>query len=251
MKTGIFITSRLHEEEDSASFDFQPTQKMVSRDDMSIGESWPEYKDIPVIKQQCIPNTDIVREYETKRWYKYLKDAGVFFIWVCFLGILAFAITVWSVTADGSKSFLMDHFPIALVCVLLISIAFSLVITVSMIWCRQRCGSFVLASDQEAERVVITRHSSQSDITDAFDPENPAQRNINRTMSRIGTSLFQEDDNNSYINGTMCNIYNVQNGYSKITRLDSIGSFVPYQSPEAFKRIGSAVCCAAEPQRTI
>ena len=251
MKTGIFITSRLHEEEDSASFDFQPTQKMVSRDDMSIGESWPEYKDIPVIKQQCIPNTDIVREYETKRWYKYLKDAGVIFIWVCFLGILAFAITVWSVTADGSKSFLMDHFPIALVCVLLISIAFSLVITVSMIWCRQRCGSFVLASDQEAERVVITRHSSQSDITDAFDPENPAQRNINRTMSRIGTSLFQEDDNNSYMNGTMCNIYNVQNGYSKITRLDSIGSFVPYQSPEAFKRISSAVCCAAEPQRTI
>ena len=145
-------------------------------------------------------------------------------------------------SADGSKSFLVNHFSIAMLCVFLISVAFSLLLTISMIWCRQRCGSFVLASDQEAERVVITRHSSQSDITDAFDPENPL-RNLNRTLSQYDSSMS--------LNGTTCNIYNVPHGYSKITRMESLATLVSHQSPVSFKRLDPAGCCAAEHERII
>ena len=162
---------------------------------------------------------------------------------------MAYFITIWSVTADGSKSFLVEHFTIAMLCVFLISVAFSLSLTISMIWCRQRCGSFVLASDQEAERVVITRHSSRSDITDAFDTENP-QRSHNITLSLSGVPMFQYDSSNS-LNGSVCNIYNVPNCYSKITRIESLGNLDPYQSPGSFKKFDPAGCCAAEPERII
>ena len=146
-----------------------------------------------------------------------------------------------------SKSYLVDHFSIAMLCVFLISVAFSLLVTISMIWCRQRCGSFVLATDREADRVVITRHSSRSDITDAFDTENP-QGNLNRSFSQSSSPLFQRDGS---INGNVCNIYNVSSGYKKSTRMDSVESFMPYQSPISFKRLDPAGCCTAEPQRNI
>jgi len=221
----------------------------TSRDELGNEGTWLKYKNIPVVKQQVLPTTDIVREYNSKRWYEYLKDAFIIFIWMYFISIMAFFITIWSVTSDGSKSFLMTHFSVAMVCVFLITIALSLLLTISMIWCRQRCGSFVLASDQEAEWVVITRHSSQSDITDAFDIENP-HRNLNRTLSHIATPMFQYDSS-ATLNGSICNIYNIPGGYSNITRIGSLGSLVPDQSPESFKRLYPAGCCAAEPQRHI
>ena len=234
---------------DTEPFDFTSMKNDLSRDELGSEDAWPKYKNIPVVKQQYLPTTDIVREYNTKRWYEYLKDAFIIFIWMYFITIMGFFITIWIMTADGSKSFLMTHFDVGMVCVLLISIAFSLLLTISWIWCKQRCGSFVLASDQEAERVVITRHSSQSDITDAFDIENP-QRNLNRTLSHIGSPMFKYDSS-ATLNGSICNIYNIPSGYSKITRIGSLGSLVPYQSPESFKRLNPAGCCAAEPQRNI
>jgi len=232
------------------------SQSGVSEDRASFGiPPPPPYApytytpNVPVVKQQYIPATDVIREYESKRWYDYLKDAFIIFIWIYFIGIMAFFITIWSVTSDGSKSYLVDHFSIAMLCVFLISVAFSLLLTVSMIWCRQRCGSFVLATDREAERVVITRHSSQSDITDAFDTENP-HGNLNRSFSQSSSPLFQHD-NSSSLNGTICNIYNVPHGYSKSTRIESIASLVPYTSPVSFKKLDPAGCCTAEPQRNI
>ena len=246
MTAKIFGRPTSVEGEDNDSFDFTSMRIKSSCNE----NTWPTYRHIPVVKQQFIPTTDIVREYESKRWYDYLKDAFIIFIWIYFIGIMAFFITIWSVSADGSKSFLVDHFSIAMLCVFLISVAFSLLLTISMIWCRQRCGSFVLASDQEAERVVITRHSSQSDITDAFDTENPL-RNINSTLSRAtGTSLYKFDSSSS-LNGTICNIYNVPHGYSKITRMESLGTPAPHESPGSFKRLDPAGCCSAEPQRNI
>ena len=143
--------------------------------------------------------------------YEYLKDGFIIFIWIYFIGIMAFFITIWSVSADGSKSFLMTHFSLAMVCIFLISIAFSLVVTLSMIWCRQRCGSFVLTSDEEAERVVITRHSSRSDITDAFDTLDRPKSIYRHPSSLSGTQLFQLS---SPLEESICNIYNVPNFYS-------------------------------------
>ena len=249
MPTKFFGCSRVVDGEDTDSFDFTSMRNNTSRATMLSKDTWPAYKNIPVIKQQYLPTTDIIREYESKRWYEYLKDGFIIFIWIYFIGIMAFFITIWSVTADGSKSFLMTHFSIAMLCVFLISVAFSLLLTISMIWCRQRCGSFVLATDQEAERVVITRASSRSDITDVFDTEN-RQRIIHRNLSLNGTKSFQYNSNSS-LNGTICNIYNVPNSYSTMTTVESLGSLVPYQSPGSFKRLDPAGCCAAEPQRDI
>ena len=96
--------------------------------------------------------------------YEYLKDGFIIFIWIYFIGIMAYFITIWSVTADGSKSFLMAHFAKAMLGIFFISATLSIFVTFLMTWYRQRCGSFVLATDQEAERAVITRHSSRSDL---------------------------------------------------------------------------------------
>ena len=236
--------------DDKASFGIPPPQNYIPSSIASREPiAWPIYTHIPVIKQQYVPTTDVIREYESKRWYNYLKDAFIIFIWIYFIGIMAFFITIWSVSADGSKSYLVDHFTIAMLCVFLISVAFSLLVTVSMIWCRQRCGSFVLATDREAERVVITRHSSQSDITDDFDAENP-KGNLNRSFSQSNSPLFPHDGSGS-LNGTICNIYNVPSGYRKSTRIDSAGSLMPYQSPLSFKKLDPVGCCTTEPQRNI
>ena len=249
MPTKFFGFPHVVDGEDTDSFDFTSTRNNTSRANVLSENKWPNYKKIPVVKQQYLPTTDIIREYESKRWYEYLKDGFIVFIWIYFIGIMAFFITIWSISADGSKSFLMTHFSIAMLFVFLISVAFSLLLTISMIWCRQKCGSFVLASDQEAERVVITRHSSQSDITDVFDTEN-RHRIIHRHLSLSGTQSFQYNSNSS-LNNTICSIYNVPNSYSTMTTIESLGSRVPYQSPGSFKRLDPAGCCAAETQREI
>jgi hypothetical protein len=98
--------------------------------------------------------------------------------------------------------------------------------------------------------VVITRHSSQSDITDAFDTENPL-RNLNRTLSRATGSSLYKFGSSSSLNGTICNIYNVPHGYSKITRMESLGALVPHESPGSFKRLDPAGCCSASHERII
>ena len=236
--------------EDRASFGIPAPPNYTPGSNVQRQEiEWPIYKHVPVVRQQYIPTTDIIREYESKRWYDYLKDAFIIFIWIYFIGIMAFFITIWSVSADGSKSYLVDHFSIAMLCVFLISVAFSLLLTISMIWCRQRCGSFVLATDRDAERAVITRHSSRSDITDAFDTENP-QGNLNMSFSQSSSPLFQRDGSNS-LKGTMYNIYNVPSGFSKSTRMETVESFVPYSSPVSFNKLDPAGCCTTEPQRNI
>ena len=73
-------------EDDAASFSFWSVRNNTSRGTISSENRWPALKNIPVLRQQYLPASDVIREYETKRWYGYLKDGYIIFIWIYFLG---------------------------------------------------------------------------------------------------------------------------------------------------------------------
>ena len=211
---------------------------------------WPTFRVIPIIKQQYLPRNDIIKEYNSKRWYEYLTDGAIIFVWIWLLGIVSYFIAMWSTMADGGgESFLVSHFDVAMIGIFGASVLITCVSTILMIRSRRKCGSFILASDQEAEQAVITRHSSQSDITDVFHLENGHQ-----TIPRYSTargSLFQYNSQMS-LDRMFSNVYNVNSSSPKLLIAKTpITPIRPYQSPDSFKRLEPAGCCETEPQKQI
>lgn len=109
---------------------------------------------IPIISQQ--QRTFRISNVDTKyiTWSQCLKKAVINFIWMYVVGIIAFCITLLSVSAHGS--FLRKHFTTSMVLILFISVTCSFIFTVSMIRCRQTCEKLVPPpeDDEDGEHFV-------------------------------------------------------------------------------------------------
>ena len=138
-----------------------------------------KFKEIPVINQQQIKSGVFDRENKSKTWSQCLKTALINFIWIYVVGIIAFYITMLSVSAQGS--FLRQHFTISMVLILIISVVCSCLLTISMIRCRQTCEKLVPPlEDDEDEENFDAKKTFQDDKELLVDVD---QRNIRQSFS--------------------------------------------------------------------
>ena len=153
----------------------------------NVGDG-PAYTNIPIITQRYERRKMFVPRNGLKPWHKYLKDGAIIFLWMYLFGMAALFITMWSVSVDeGRSSFIVTHLSMALLLVFLISLVGSLGSIISMICCKDRCGSCLPIFDQGSIRVhqgSTNYVSMDDDITESCDTD-INQRNIQRSFSSI------------------------------------------------------------------
>ena len=133
---------------------------------------------------------EILHSSESRKWTEYLKKTLMNFIWIYVIGLIAFYITMLSVSARGS--YLTKHITISMVVMSIISLTCSCILTISMIHCGHICQKVIPSHADEEERFL-----TEKIVQDDKEVNEPIlvdinQRNIERSFSSNPMPSFHE-----------------------------------------------------------
>ena len=145
---------------------------------------------VPIINQEQRKPKIIDCDENSNAWIECLKKTLINFIWIYVVGIIAFYITMLSVSARGS--YLRDHLTISMVLIFAISLTCSFALSISMIYCGQICKKLIPSPEDENECIVAENiHQEDREIDEPFLLDN-GQQNILRSFSANQMPTFHE-----------------------------------------------------------